>query len=214
MPQKVKNPPAEWETWVRSLGWEDPLEEVMATHSRGARKTGKPCGLQSVRSQRVGHGWVTKHSRKCTDLYTRILHQNKWRTGKLPSRWLNRSIAALLNFSQRVRHNWSTFTFTFLSVNGEGNGNPFQYSCLENRTDRGAWWATVHWVTELNTTEWLSQWMGYLLLEQVITFNSSHQLRLYSSNYNHLCPCCHRCYDWAKSRELSTGWFVTPKNVN
>jgi len=27
---------------------------------------------------------------------------------------------------------------------GGGNGNPFQYSCLENRMDRGAWWATVH----------------------------------------------------------------------
>ena len=27
---------------------------------------------------------------------------------------------------------------------GEGNGNPLQYSCLENATDRGAWWATVH----------------------------------------------------------------------
>ena len=29
---------------------------------------------------------------------------------------------------------------------GEGNGNPFQYSCLENSMDRGAWWATVHGV--------------------------------------------------------------------
>ena len=29
--QTVKNPPAIWETWVRSLGWEDPLEEGMAT---------------------------------------------------------------------------------------------------------------------------------------------------------------------------------------
>ena len=29
----VKNPPAMQETWVRSLGWEDPLEEGMATHS-------------------------------------------------------------------------------------------------------------------------------------------------------------------------------------
>ena len=28
----------------------------------------------------------------------------------------------------------------------EGNGNPLQYSCLENSTDRGAWWATVHGV--------------------------------------------------------------------
>ena len=33
MDQMVKNPPAVRETWVRSLGWEDPLEEGMATHS-------------------------------------------------------------------------------------------------------------------------------------------------------------------------------------
>ena len=31
--QKVKNPPAMWETWVWSMGWEDPLEKGMATHS-------------------------------------------------------------------------------------------------------------------------------------------------------------------------------------
>ena len=31
--QLVKNPPAMWETWVRSLGWEDPLEKGEATHS-------------------------------------------------------------------------------------------------------------------------------------------------------------------------------------
>ena len=31
--QLVKNPPAMWETWVRSLSWGDPLEEGMATHS-------------------------------------------------------------------------------------------------------------------------------------------------------------------------------------
>ena len=30
----VKNPPAVQETWVQSLGWEDPLEKVIATHSR------------------------------------------------------------------------------------------------------------------------------------------------------------------------------------
>ena len=29
--QTVKNPPAMWETWIQSLGWEDPLEEGMAT---------------------------------------------------------------------------------------------------------------------------------------------------------------------------------------
>ena len=31
---------------------------------------------------------------------------------------------------------------------GEGNGNPFQYSCLENPKDRGAWLAIVHWVAK------------------------------------------------------------------
>ena len=38
-------------------------------------------------------------------------------------------------------------------VKCQGNGNPFQYSCLENPMNRGAWWATVHGVTkELDTT--------------------------------------------------------------
>ena len=31
---------------------------------------------------------------------------------------------------------------------GGGNGNPLQYSCLKNPTDRGAWWTTVHGVAE------------------------------------------------------------------
>ena len=36
---------------------------------------------------------------------------------------------------------------------GGGNGNPLQYSCLENSMDRGAWYATIHGVTELDVTE-------------------------------------------------------------
>ena len=39
---------------------------------------------------------------------------------------------------------------------GGGHGNPFQYSCLENFMDRGAWWATVHWVTDSDRTEGLT----------------------------------------------------------
>ena len=35
---------------------------------------------------------------------------------------------------------------------GGGNGNPLQYSSLENPTDRGAWWATVHGVTKVSDT--------------------------------------------------------------
>ena len=39
---------------------------------------------------------------------------------------------------------------------GEENGNPLQYSCLDNPMDTGAWWATVHEVAELDTTEQLT----------------------------------------------------------
>ena len=47
---------------------------------------------------------------------------------------------------------------------GERNGYPLQYSCLENAMNRGAWWATVHGVTELDTTEQLSLSMSQLFI--------------------------------------------------
>jgi len=39
------------------------------------------------------------------------------------------------------------------SIPGEGNGYPLQYSCQENSMHRKAWWATIHEVAELDTTE-------------------------------------------------------------
>ena len=57
--QLIKNPPAVWETWVGSLGREDPMEEGMATHSSSLAWrilwTEEPGGLQSMGSQRVAH---------------------------------------------------------------------------------------------------------------------------------------------------------------
>ena len=57
--QLVKNPPAMRKIWVRSLGWEDPLEEGMANHSSifawRIPWAEEPGGLQSMGSERVGH---------------------------------------------------------------------------------------------------------------------------------------------------------------
>ena len=64
--QMVKNPPAVWDTWVQSLGLEDPLEEGMAMHSSilawRIPWTEEPGRLQFMGSQRVRHNWVAKHS--------------------------------------------------------------------------------------------------------------------------------------------------------
>ena len=55
MAQMIKNLPAMQETWVRSLGWEDPLEEGMTTHSSilawRIPWTEEPGGLQPMGSQ-------------------------------------------------------------------------------------------------------------------------------------------------------------------
>ena len=62
----VKRLPTMRETWVRSLGWEDPLEKEMANHSSTlAWKipwTEKPGRLQSTGLKRVGHDWATSLS--------------------------------------------------------------------------------------------------------------------------------------------------------
>ena len=59
MTQMVKNPPAMQESWVHSLGWEDPLEKRMAANSSilawRIPWTKEPDRLQSVISTRVGH---------------------------------------------------------------------------------------------------------------------------------------------------------------
>ena len=61
--QTVRNSPAVQENWVRSLGWEDPLEKGMATHSTifawEIPWTEEPGGLQSVGSQGVRHNLAT-----------------------------------------------------------------------------------------------------------------------------------------------------------
>ena len=64
--QTVKNLPAMQTTWVWPLGWEDPLEKGMATHSSilawRIPWTEEPGDLQSMESQRFRHNWLTKYA--------------------------------------------------------------------------------------------------------------------------------------------------------
>ena len=59
MAQLIENLPEMWETWVRSLGWEDPLEKGITTHSSihdwRIPWTEEPGELQFMGSERVGH---------------------------------------------------------------------------------------------------------------------------------------------------------------
>ena len=66
----IKNLPAMQETWVQSLGWEDPLEKEMATPSSilawEIPWTEEPGGLQSMGSQRAKHNLATEQEQTTT----------------------------------------------------------------------------------------------------------------------------------------------------
>ena len=98
--QMVRNPPAVQETWVHSLGREDPLEKGMATYSSIlAQKIpwiADPGGLQSMVSQRLRHDWVTNTFTVSFNLHWKItldvLKIRNWRRlgdelGGCPSRY-------------------------------------------------------------------------------------------------------------------------------
>ena len=81
--QRVTNLPAMQETWVQSLGQEDPLEKEIATHSSilawRIPWTEEPDELQSMGLQRVGHNWVTN---AFTSFHFRFLEGEAWRWGR------------------------------------------------------------------------------------------------------------------------------------
>ena len=71
---------------------------------------------------------------------------------------------------------------------GEGNGNPFQYSCLENSMDRGAWWATVHRVAESDMTEQLTHTHTHARTHTHWNFKNKFTLQFQLSSVTLSCP--------------------------
>ena len=112
----MKNLPAIKETQIQFLGWEDPLEKGMATHSSifawRIPWTEEPGGLQPL-----GH--------KLSDMTDQL---------------------TLWGFSGGTDNKESAYNADLGLVPGSGrspgeeNGNPLQYSCLENPMDRGVGW--------------------------------------------------------------------------
>ena len=141
----VKNPSAVWETWVWSLGWEDPLEEGMATHSSiSAWRIPMDRGAwQATGLQRFGHDWATEGEGNGTPLQPVLLpgKSRGWRSLVGCSPWGCKES----DTTERLHFHFS------LSCIGDGNGNPLQCSCLENSRDRGAWSASVYGVTQSRT---------------------------------------------------------------
>ena len=76
---------------------------------------------------------------------------------KFSTKFLIKGMSSLLRSGRKTsflyKGYWEWFhlnNFTWITWGtGEGNGNPLQYSCLENPTDRGAWRATVHGVARV-----------------------------------------------------------------
>ena len=133
--------PAMWETWVRSLGWEDPLGKEMATHSSipawRIPWTEEPGGLQSKRSL-VGYSPRGRKESNTTKRLHWLTHKFDFLGGsEVKVSACNAGDLGPIPGSERCP--------------GEGNGNPLQYSCLGNPMDRGAWWATVHGVAKSRT---------------------------------------------------------------
>ena len=127
------------ETWVWSLGWEDPLEESMATHSSilvwripWTEEAGR---LQSVELQRVGHNWVTN-----------VLLSFKM------CKVLSLGFPGSSNDKKSACNGGDLGLIPGLERSpGGGHGNPLLYSYLGNSMDRGAWRATVHGVAKSRT---------------------------------------------------------------
>ena len=131
----------------------------MATHSSVLAwripGMGEPGGLPSMGSHRVGHDW--------SDLAAAAVSVRGFPGGT----------SAKKSACQCRRRKRCVFNPWVRRCPRVGNGSPLQYSCLENRMDRGAWLATVHTVAKSQT--WPKQLSRHEVSVMAILANSYTQ---------------------------------------
>ena len=143
-----------WETWVRSLGWEDHLEEGMATQHDIIALFPLFSYLQCAKIWELIYQAL---------LLTRNIYRRNWSalvytnhlilSGVPSTMWTSRVLLVLKNPPTNPRDVRNLGSIPGLGRYPEGgHGNPFRYSCLDNPTDRGAWRAADRWVAK-NWTE-------------------------------------------------------------
>ena len=144
----VKNPLAMWKTWVWwSLGWEDPLEKGMVTHS----------SILAWRIPWTEYFWVSLVAQLVKNLPA-MQETPVWLlVGKIPRRRNKLPTSVFLGFPGGSDSKESACNVRNLgSIPGLGRSlekgmQPTPVSCLENSMDRGAWGATVYGVTKSQT---------------------------------------------------------------
>ena len=129
--QMVKNPRAMQETWVQSLGWDNPVEEGMVTHpnilawripmDRGA------CGLQSMGSQRVRYSWVivkVYEFYKLTSISSEkaMAPHSSTLAWKIP--WMEEPGRLQSRGSLGVGYDWATSLYFFTFLHGRRKWQP------------------------------------------------------------------------------------------
>ena len=201
-----------WETWVWSLDWKDPLEKGKATHSSilAWRIPWAVCIVHGVAKSRT---WLSNSHFHFVLLRSSLREFPVTHTCQAPSTFplsfLTGSPPSLVLMAHSpVFKQWLLNQQGFpassdcyesacnagdpgsvLEVGrspGEGNSNPLQYSCLENPKDRGAWQATVHGVTESDTTEQVTLLLLWISKDTTVTVKTK-QWNLMPSDSAILC---------------------------
>ena len=145
--QMVKNPPAVWEIWVSSLGWEDPLEEGMATHSSTLAwriPMDRGAWWAAVHGVAKSWTWLCIH---CILLYYEYFGHLMWRVDSLEK------ILMLGKIEGRRRRGQQSMRW----LDGFTDSVDMSLSKLQEIVkDREAWHGAVHEVTNSQTqlTNW------------------------------------------------------------